>query len=658
MNPKLKNKVFLDFETRSKISIEHGAFKYASHPSTEILITSYAIEDQPTQIMDMSNKEFIIPLFKAIEDGYTVVAHNMLFEIAIIKYVGIKKYGWPKLSLDKFQCTMQMAGRAGLPLSLGDCAKALNIRKKLDSGKALIKLFCCPQKDGTFIEMDSRPRQKMEFMEYGSVDVDVCREIYLNLPEWKETELADVLFDLECNMRGVPVDVDLSRKIYENIMKQQEGFANRVTNLTGGVITKMTQAARIKNWVISNVNSQIPNCTADTVTEILEGKYGEVDDTSKQILEMRQHAGKSSTGKYVRYINSTVHGRIYGMIISFGAHTGRPVSKLLNLYNLPKPSIKYESMDLLVKDMSSMDTKEITEKYGSYLKAASTAIRGMITAPKGAVLCVSDYAAIEARIVFWLAGCAKGLQMYKDGIDAYKMIATEIFNKPYSSIVDDERWVGKQVILGAGYGLGGQGFVNSCARWGVDVELELATNSINAYRETYPEVVDLWNSLENAALAALRTGKVVMAALGKIAFKSHKTKSGVIMLQMKLPSGRCINYPHAKIDIVKTPWGAKKKALTYKKVTNGGYYRESTYGGKLAENAVQAIARDIMYYGAQCASRKYDILFSVYDEVISLVPEQIADIEEYNMMLCTTPAWASDLPLEAEGKILKHYQKL
>ncbi len=655
MNPKLKNKVFLDFETRSKISIEHGAFKYASHPSTEILITSYAIEDQPTQITTMDQVEFIRALWKAMEEGYIIVAHNMLFEIAIIWF---QKNNWPKVKLSQFQCTMQMAGRAGLPLSLGDCAKALNITNKLDTGKGLIKLFCIPQKDGTFIEMDSRPKSKHDFMVYGGVDVDVCREIYLNLPEWKETELADVLFDLECNMRGVPVDVELSKRIYENILRQQEGFANKVTKLTNGVITKMTQAARIKNWMLANVNSQIPNCTADTVIEILDGKHGTVDNTSKQILEMRQHAGKSSTGKYVRFINSTVHDKIHGMIISFGAHTGRPVSKLLNLYNLPKPSIKYESMDILVEDMKSMDTKEVTEKYGSYLKAASTAIRGMITAPEGQVLCVSDYAAIEARIVFWLASCNKGLQMYKDGVDAYKMIASKIFNRPYNSIEDEQRWVGKQVILGAGYGLGGQGFVNSCARWGVDVELDLATESISAYRDTYPEVVHLWNSLENSALHALKTGKVVKAALDKIVFKSHRTKSGVIMLQMKLPSGRCINYPHARIDIVTTPWGAKKKALTYKKVTNGGYYRESTYGGKLAENAVQAVARDIMYYGAQCASHKYDILFSVYDEVISLVDEADANMDEYNMMLCTTPAWASDLPLEAEGKILKHYQKL
>lgn len=657
MNPKLKNKVFLDFETKSAIGIDNGAFAYAAHESSDILLTGYCIEDRDYVVSDMQDLSQLQPLYRAIEAGYIVVAHNFLFEIAVVKYIG-PKYNWPKMRLGQWRCTMQMAGRAGLPLSLGECAKALKIGEKLESGNALIKLFSIPQKDGRHISMDSRPREKEQFMEYCGIDNVVCREIYLNLPEWTESELSDVMLDLKSNLHGVPVDVQASKIIYNNVVKEQAGFATRVSDLTGGVITKMTQVQRVKKWAQQNVNSEIMSCDAENLQLILEGKFGDVDDVTKEILEMRQHASKSSTGKYIRYIHSSIDGSVHGMIISFGAHTGRGISKLLNLYNLPKPSIKYDSMDELVTDLKE-EKVDINEKYGSYLKAASTAIRGMITAPKGKKLTVSDYAAIEARIVFWLAGCKRGLQKYVDGIDNYIDMATFIYSKPYASITDDERWLGKQVILGAGFGLGGQGFVNSCERWGVTVAKDLADEAIQAYRETYPEVVDLWNDLENGAMKACKTGKVVYAAHGRIAFKTNKTPSGVIMLRMKLPSGRCITYPDVSIQVVKTPWGAKKKAVVYKKAKNGGFYPDSTYGGKLAENAVQAIARDIFYYGCkQAQAAGYQILFGVYDEVIGLNDADKVNIEEFNELICRQPDWSKGLPLLAEGKIMKHYQKI
>lgn len=651
--------VFLDFETRSKRSIEDGAFAYAADPSTDILCVAYSIEDQDPVSATMDQEELIEPLLKCIKEGYKIVAHNFLFEIAILKYVAKPKYGWPTPKLSQMRCTMQMAGRAGLPLSLGDAAKALNISEKLESGKALIKLFSTPDKQGRFVSLDSKPREKRQLLEYCEVDTIVSREIYQNLPEWKEIEIEDVLFDLKSNLHGVPIDVNTAQKIYEEVLNQQAGFAKRVTALTNGVITKMTQIQRIKAWAQKHVNESIPSCDAEHIIKILEGEFGEVDDVTKEILEMRQHSSKSSTGKYVRYINSHIDDHIHGMIISFGAHTGRPISKLLNLYNLPKPSIKYKSMDELVDDLQNKDAHCISEKYGSYLKSASTAIRGIITAPKEKILAVSDYAAIEARIVFWLANCVQGLKKYHEGIDLYIDVATHIFHKKYNDITDDERWVGKQVILGAGYGLGSVGFVNSCARWGVDVKLQLAQQSIEAYRETYYEVPEMWEDLESAALLACRTGKVTYACNGKIAFKTHRTKSSITMLQMKLPSGRCINYPHVRIEMVTTPWGARKKAITYRKVKDNGFYRESTYGGKIAENAVQAIARDIMYYGAkQAQANGYTILFTVYDEVISLVNQKKADIDEFNELICRKPDWAKELPLKAEGKLIRRYQKL
>jgi DNA polymerase len=374
---------------------------------------------------------------------------------------------------------------------------------------------------------------------------------------------------------------------------------------------------------------------------------------------MRQHSGKSSTGKYVRYIHSAVDGYIKGMNISFGAHTGRAISRLLNLYNLPKPSVKYSCMEELIDDLTLYEAEYASKKYGSYLKAASTGIRGIITAPEGKVLTIADYAAIEARLVFWLSDCFNGLKKYHQGVDLYVDAATKIYHKTTESIISDERWLGKQVILGAGFGLGSKGFVNSCANWGVEVPLDLAEEAIASYRESYPEVVDFWNDIERTAIRACKTGEITYMPNGKIAFKTFKTKSGVKMLLMRLPSGRFISYPHVRLETVTTPWGAFKPGITYKKVTNGGFFRESTYGGKLTENAVQGIARDLMYFGAQNAAKNgYEVLFTVYDEIVAMVDEDKANMEEFCELICRLPEWATNMPLKAEGRTFRRYQKI
>ena len=652
------NCVFIDFETRSRFDIEHGAFAYAADPSTDILCVAYCIGDKEPIVCTLDQEELLVPLFYCIEEGYNIIAHNFLFEIAIFQYVAVPKYEWPMPKLSQFRCTAQMAGRAGLPLSLEDSAKAMQVTDKLASGKALIKLFSIPQSNGKFIELDSRPAAKAQLLEYCAVDTIVSRELWKNLPSWKECEIEDILFDLEANIRGVPIDHESAVIIHANIISEQDAFAERIAKLTKGIITKPSQVQRIKTWVQKSVSPAIQSADSDNIEEILSGKYGEVDDVTRQILEMRQHAGKSSTGKYVRYINSAVDGRVKGMTISFGAHTGRSVSRLLNLYNLPKPSVDYDCMEELVGDLT-LPPSFANEKYGSYLKAASTAIRGIITAPVGKCLVIADYAAIEARIVFWISNCFTGIKKYHDGVDLYVDAAAKIYHKSPKEVTKDERWLGKQVILGAGFGLGAKGFVNSCANWGVDVPLDLAQEAISTYRESYPEVVDFWNTLEATAIRACKTGEITYVPNGKLAFKTLRSNNGIPMLLMRLPSGRFIIYPHVKVETVVTPWGAKKTGITYKKVSNGGFFRESTYGGKFTENAVQGIARDLMYHGAKNAQKNgYDILFTVYDEIVALADADKANIEEFCQLICDLPEWAFGMPLDAEGKVVRRYQKI
>jgi len=638
-----QNCLFTDFETRSLQSISAGSFSYASHPSTEILLIGYCWEDEDYVCFEPSNQKELKKFFALVNRAEYFVAHNMLFEIPIVMYQGFR-YDFPPMPMHMWRCTMQMAGRAGLPLALEYAAKALKLKdEKLEFGRLLIHRFCIPIKGTTeFNEMKDFPIDAKNFLHYCGVDTVVSREIWKNCRAWTPSEEKDILFDLQNNCRGVPIDIIACKTIYDQVNVELSKYAKRLSEITNGRITKVTQIQRIKAWVQNSVNEEITSCDASNIIDILAGIRGPVDDVSREILEMRQYGGKSSTTKYAKYLECSIGYYIYGMQISFGAHTGRAISKLLNLYNLPKPSVEYDTMESLVDQLISLSHPE-------YVKAASTAIRGMIRAPKGKMIAVSDYAAIEARIVFWLADCKFGLDKYHKEVDLYVDMATHIGPKA-------DRWLGKQAILGCGYGLGAKGFVNSCARWGVEVEFSLAEDAVSSYRETYPEVVDMWANIESAALKACSTGKAQLC--GRISFKTERTKSGVVNLLCKLPSGRCITYPDVKIGVVTTPWGAKKKAVTYKKVADRGYFRDSTYGGKLMENICQGIARDIMYYGAQiAASEEFDILFTVYDEVVALTKEP-GDIEQFNEALCTKPDWAAGLPLKAEGKLMKRYEKL
>lgn len=215
-------------------------------------------------------------------------------------------------------------------------------------------------------------------------------------------------------------------------------------------------------------------------------------------------------------------------------------------------------------------------------------------------------------------------------------------------------------ILGCGYGIGWRGFQNAAANYNVILPDETCQLAVDTYRETYKEVPDLWNSIEKAAMLAMTTGKECFAAHGRISFKLLRMKNDQKFLFMKLPSGRLICYPKASLGVVTTPWGARKKAIVFRKLINNHWSHESTYGGKLTENACQAIARDIMYVGMKNASAAgFNTIMQVYDELISSAPKGFMNIKDYENLLCSPmPEWTRNLPLEAEGKIMTRYQKL
>lgn len=653
---------YIDLETWGTRSVmDLGASAYSKQPDAEILMMAYSFESDPLDIKSikqwMLGDPFPSDLLYHIKHGGLMSAWNVWFEKCFWYNVGRPKYGFPTVHPDNWRDSMAKGLSHSLPMSLDGACSALRISEEhhKQSGKKLIQMFSCPQKDGSRILPEHRPAEWINYRTYNKYDVLAERAIDEQLPDLKPHELKRWKLNQKINERGVPIDVVSSKAIYPKVTLAQGNLANEISDLTNQRILRPTMTKRIVTYMNEN-GVALPNCQADTITDALKGMYGTPNETCRKILEIRTHAGKSSVGKFKRFIDmADENNLIKGTLVFRGTITGRDISKDINMLNLAKPTVEYTSTDDLVSDAVNMSIDEASEKYGSYMKLASSVIRMMVAAPEGKKLVQSDFSSIEARLVFWFADCNKGLQMYRDKIDAYIKMATTIYTKAYDDVTDGERFAGKQAILGCGFGLAWKGFQNTCLQYGVELPDELCKTVIDAYRGDFPEVVKLWNHVENAAMSAVRSpGSAFQIPNGKIKFMV-KGK----FLYMLLPSGSMMAYPFPKIEVVKTPWGSRKEAITYRCQSNGQWMRTSTYGGKLTENFIQSSCRDLLENAKQnCEDISIPVLFTVYDELIVEMEDDDLDIPKFEAALIDLPSWLTNFPMDVESKILTRYTKV
>lgn len=648
---------YIDFETYSDINLDGGADVYAEHPSTDILCLSYIFLHDDGSITHHIYRPYEgddapADLFDAIRKGVILHAQNVWFEKCIWKHV-CKKRGWPQPHYSQWRDTMAKSAMHAIPLSLEKAALALGLKEQKDSnGKALLKRLSMPVR-GHRVTRAQDPVSYARLYTYCAQDTVVEKSICDTLLNLKDHEQKYWFINQRINERGIPIDKEACKIIFTNIEKEIEHFQHKAVELTGGYCTTLNQGKRIQIW-LQRFNINIPNFQAQTVTDALNGKYGPLSGPPLELLTLRQSAGKSSTKKYASMIvccNSD--NRVRGTMLYHGAHTGREAGRLIQPHNFAKPTFKITDMDQLVEDLKTMRRREIEEKYNeTFMNIASSALRGMIKAPKGKKFYVADYNAIEVRVLFWLAGCETGMAAYRNGADIYIEMAAELYKKAAESITEDERWYGKTIILGAGFGLGGQGFVNTCANFGINVDIDFAKLAISSYRGKFPEVPKLWNGVEKAAIAAVKTGQ--QTKFGYVEFKVIGN-----FLYCKLPQGRLLSYPFPKIEQVKTPWGEVKHQLTYRTLKDNFWCRDSTYGGKLVENIVQATARDFMLNGVlNLEAKNYPVIAMIHDEIISEVPEDFGDIREFEQLMCMPVEWGPGCPIAAKGKEIRRYQKI
>lgn len=639
--------IHLDFETRSSADIKKvGAWVYSLHPSTDVICLAYGIDGdvyhwRPGQKPPKK-------LFDVHSSGHRILAYNAFFEYSIWMNVMAKKYGWLRPHFGQWFDVAAKAAAHALPRSLGEAGKALKLKQiKDESGKKIMLKLSKPRRDGSFYTPEQVPEDFKKLYEYNIDDVIAETAIDDTLRNLTETEKKVWELDFKINTRGIYIDRKAVLCAMNLINLYTERLNKRIKIVTCGAVEAATQRQRLLDWVVSKGVPAEALAKAD-VQELIKG---DLPPDVREALEIRGELSRSSTAKYSSALEHLGEDdRIRGSLLYHGAAPGRWAGSGFQPHNLPRGTIK--NMELAIDIVKENRLPYLEMMYDSVMETLSSAVRGVICAPPGKKLYCVDYAAIEARGILWLSG-DPGIGTFQRGGDIYKEMASDIYSKEVSRIDKTERQLGKIAILGLGYGMGASKFVMTCAGYGIEISEEFADRVVKTYRKKYADVVKFWYAVENAAIEAVRTNKIVR--MGKVAFLMSKG-----FLYCRLPSGRCIAYCRPTLETITTPWGEPKLQVAYEGVnpkTKKWEYMH-TYGGKLAENISQGTARDIMA-GAMLAleDKGYEIIMTVHDEIVVETPKDFGSLKEFQEIASRVPEWARGFPVGVEGWEGERYKK-
>lgn len=669
-------KIHIDFETRSKISVRDvGPWRYSTDPSTDILCLCYKIEgvhegiitramledikDYGAPMTNLEDYRLLKMYINTLNTDFRLVAHNSMFEFCIWNNILAPRYYFKKVTnLNFWECTASKAAALALPRSLADCADALHLSERKDeTGKRIMMKMSRPRKPTAkdpSVWYESADDFKTLY-KYCKQDVTVESALDVILPPLNTTERKIWELDQKINSRGVKIDLDAVDYAlnYANIYKNE--LNNELCRLTDGAVEKATEVQKLIKYVRQFASEEeLPSLAAADIREYLKDC---TDSHVKRCLEIRQLAGKSSTSKLEK-IKSCVcsDGRVRDILVYHGASTGRWAGAGIQVQNFPRGKEEYD-VNKIISALKLGDYNAFAFLYPNVLEAISSALRGLIMSSEGYDLIAADYNAIEARVLFWLAGCQKGLNAFINGTDIYCELASEIFKRKITKKDKEERMLGKSGVLGCGYQMGAERFVSQVkTTTGIDISKETAKLIVDTYRTTYPEIVAFWYNQERAVIQAVKERGTTIY-VDKVSWNYPLDSN---FLYCTLPSGRKIAYAYPEIRYIKTKWGDMKEQLTFMGVNslNKKWCRQHSYGGALVENIVQATARDLMVNGMlNLEQAGYKILMTVHDEVVATVPKDSGSVKEYESILATVPTWAKDCPVKAEGWRGERYRK-
>lgn len=642
-------KLSIDIETFSDIDIiKCGVYKYADSPVFEILLFAYSIDGGEIHIIDLAGGETLPEEIAEAIKSDTVIktAFNAQFErVCLSKHLGIL------LDPSSWYCTAVQAAELSLPSSLADVGAALGLeRQKMTEGKELIKYFCVsckPTKSNggrTRNMPGDAPEKWALFKEYCKRDVDVERQIAKKLEMYpiSESEHRLYVLDQRINDRGVLVDLSLAQQAIKINSIQTAVATEQAYTLTG--LENPNSVAQLKAWLTEN-GVEIESLSKKAVAALAD----ETDGDIQEMLHLRLLMSKTSVKKYEAVMRSVCRdNRVRGMMRFCGAsRTGRWSGNILQPQNLPQNHLP--DLTLARDIVKDGDFEMLNMTFGNVPNVLSELIRTVLIPKPNHRFIVADFSAIEARVLSWLAGEQWRLDTFRNGGDIYCASASQMFCVPVEKhgVNGHLRQKGKISELACGYG-GSVGALKNMGAVEMGVPEDELQGLINDWRNANPHIVKLWTEVGNTAMKAIKEKTIV--SLGKLVFMYER---GILFI--RLPSGRRLSYIKPRIGTNR--FGGD--SITYMGVgTSKKWERLETFGGKLVENIVQAIARDLLASAMMnVANAGYNIVFHVHDEIIAEAPDGQGSVDEMCMLMSINPDWADGIPLSADGYECEYYRK-
>jgi DNA polymerase len=699
--------LWLDTETFSECDLKaHGTHRYAEHPSTEITVAQWAVDDGEPQVVDCSHigpapadhddipHELFMLLHRAqFHDDITIVAHNSMFDRTLLRHCwGID------VPVSRWQDTMIKAMSHGLPGGLDKIGQIVGLnadQAKDKRGRELIQLFCKPRPKNSILRRATRvthPEQWAEFLEYSRQDIVAMRAIDRRLPSWNyrpgHPELALWHLDQRINDRGVAVDLPLARAAIDAVGREQKRLKREVNEATDGLVTSASKRDQLLAFICAEYGVDLPDMKADTLRRRIEDP--DLPEGVKLLLSIRLEATKTSTAKYKALVNATSEdGRLRNTLQFAGAQrTARWAGRIFQPQNMPRPDMKQDQIDEGIEALKAGCAELF---FVNTMRLTANTVRGCIVAPPGKKLTIADLSNIEGRGLAYLAGERWKLKAFADfdagvGEDLYKVAYGRSFNIDPKEATGQKRQIGKVMELGLGYEGGVAAFLTFAAVYNMDLEDLAKAVWATASAEALENAQGMWGwakkkkrtlgltmeiyvaceVLKRAWRDAHAATSALWAAAGeavRLAIKNPgesfpvgqhlKARRDGAWLRLRLPSGRYLCYINPSVD--------DDGQITYFGVNQ--YTRQwgriKTYGGKICENATQAFARDILAYNMPAVEKAgYEIVLSVHDELLTETPDSPEfNADKLGQMMATAPDWAAGIPLAAAGFETYRYRK-
>ncbi|MEM6471701.1 MAG: DNA polymerase [Planctomycetota bacterium] len=702
----------IDFETRSRVDLKKcGTSVYARHPSTEIMCLAWAMHMDDVKVWKPGDdpKDLIYASYVATR----VEAHNAFFERLIWHHICHTRLGWPDVDFEKWRCSLAACSRLALPRSLDGAGVAVGVEiRKDDAGKKIMQRLCKPKKPSKKdpSEWDNDPTKFERLYSYCARDVESERAISEAIRPLTSSELKVWQLDQRINLRGIAVDRIAIENAIEVVEAVGEENNKRIAVLTNDSVKSTNQVKAICDWIEQASGERPDSLAKGSIESLLERE--DISPNVRSVLELRLRSAKASVKKLKAMLDRCDDdNRIRGNLVYHGASTGRWAGAGIQIQNFTRGTLSEFETDLVHRMLPASDADLLEMLFGDALESISGSLRSMVVSEPGKRLLVCDFAQIEARVLAWLAGQDDLLADFKANKDVYVAMASRIYETPENEINKSQRFFGKTAVLGLGYGMGAKAFKNWVNVNKVDCELAFAKRVVKIYRDANDKIKSLWRDVGTACIRAIETQQP--HRVGRLEMSCDSD-----WLRITLPSKRQLHYREPHLVEVIAPWSEghegdiiadedakqqiedlgvelgdrttdrwtgcsvpkgvitalrkiaktdleKKEPQYIKQIqfygvasTTRKWGKERTYGAKLVENIVQAVARDFLVEAMFRVERAgYPIVATIHDEIMSERENGEGSLEEFESLMRKIPKWGRGCPIEVEGFESGRYRK-